>query len=611
MNDKDHKDMVRKLKKSFANGEFESFITHVRFPYFKNLERNARIDFQFPITVLVGQNGTNKSSVIKALFGCPNGKNITRYWFTTETDVFPELQLTDGSSLKPRYIYGYKNEFDKEVEILQTRVNATKQTLDYWETSRPLVGDDMESQAEVALKTGNATRFNKIRKPLVFLDFRSELSAYDRCMYHSDYKVRKKKSGKLITKQEFIRGKSKYIKKAFDENLKSLKLWNKETIVRNITLNPKMIEAVSYVLGRDYQNIRFLEHRFWGARGGTALLSTDQLSYTEAYAGSGEFAVVSLIISLFNAKPNSLVLLDEPEVSLHPGAQKRAMEIIFEIVSEKKHQVVISTHSPTIVNFLPKESIKLFIYDLKTETSKIAQNISADEAFVELGHDLSCRTIITEDKIAAELVKRAIRNDERLRKSFNIIYIPGGAETILSKHLPTYSLVDRKDILFLLDGDKNKKLKPKKIEEISDRDLVTTMKQYFDCELTVNASGNRDGVNKDELKKSQRAVLEYAFKKVHYLPVNTPEEFLISECENQQYLSIINENEWDLEDKDVNKNKIEFLSQKIIGKEKDEISGADVFAVQNILLTTIDYEHVVFKQIRKSLAQALDRGIIE
>ncbi|EDP2820988.1 ATP-binding protein, partial [Salmonella enterica subsp. enterica serovar Oranienburg] len=117
----------------------------------------------------------------------------------------------------------------------------------------------------------------------------------------------------------------------------------------------------------------------WGARGGTALLSTDKLNYTEAFAGSGEFAIVSLVLSLYAAKPNSLILLDEPEVSLHPGAQKRMMEILYSIVDQHKHQVVVSTHSPVIVNLLPKEAIKLFIFDEETETAKIAQNITPDE----------------------------------------------------------------------------------------------------------------------------------------------------------------------------------------------------------------------------------------
>ncbi|WP_146672282.1 AAA family ATPase, partial [Escherichia coli] len=97
-------------------------------------------------------------------------------------------------------------------------------------------------------------------------------------------------------------------------------------------------------------------------RGGTALLSSDKLTYTESFAGSGEFAIVSLILNIYSAKPNSLILLDEPEVSLHPGAQKRMMDVLYSIVEQKKHQVVISTHSPVIVNTLPKDAIKLFVF---------------------------------------------------------------------------------------------------------------------------------------------------------------------------------------------------------------------------------------------------------
>ncbi|EET1586318.1 ATP-binding protein, partial [Escherichia coli] len=168
---------------------------------------------------------------------------------------------------------------------------------------------------------------------------------------------------------------------------------------------------------------------------------------TEAFAGSGEFAIVSLILNIYSAKPNSLILLDEPEVSLHPGAQKRMMDVLYSIVEQKKHQVVISTHSPVIVNTLPKDAIKLFVFDEESETAKIVQNIAPDEAFIELGHDINKKTIIVEDKLAKAIIDKAIKNYERLSLSFSVSYIPGGSETILSKHLPSYAVVERNDIL--------------------------------------------------------------------------------------------------------------------------------------------------------------------
>lgn len=604
-----YKDRIRALQRELEKGDFEPFIQHIRFPYFKNLEMNARIDFQFPITALVGQNGTNKSSVIKALFGCPHGKNITRYWFTTETDEFPDLQLADGSSLKPRYIYGYKNSEGKLIEILQSRINATKHTIDYWETSRPLVGDNMISVSAVSGANSRATRWRKISKGLEFLDFRSEISAFDRCMYHSDFKIRKKKSGNVITKQDYIRSKSKYIKRAFDEKLGSLELWGAETIVKNKTLTQDMVEAVSFILGRNYKAVKFLEHRLWGARGGTALLSTDKLNYTEAFAGSGEFAVVSLVLRLFSAKPKSLILLDEPEVSLHPGAQKRMMEVLYRVVEEHKHQIILSTHSPVLVNLLPKEAIKLFIYDQESESASIAQNISADEAFVELGHDITKKTIVVEDKLAKEIILKAIKTDDYLNKSFNVDFIPGGSETILSKHLPSYALVSRDDILFVLDGDKNKKIKSVRISEIADANLVKFMKEYFGCELVVNASGNHGKVNEKESINLKRQVLEYAIKKVQYLPFDTPEQFLLENCCTEDELNMLGKMVWDTKDKDLFKHKISVLAQTQYAK--DDVDADEIFCFQKILLARLKNDQPILKGIRKIITTALDRGIIK
>jgi hypothetical protein len=589
-------------------GEFEPFIQHIRFPYFKNLELNARIDFNFPITVLVGQNGTNKSSVIKALLGCPHGKSITRYWFTTETDDVPDLVRDDGSVLKPRYIYGYKNSEQRTIEILQTRVNATRQSLDYWETSRPLVSDNMDSVSEVSGAESNATRWKKIKKGLVYLDFRSEISAFDRCMYHSDYKVKTRSNGKRFTKQDFIRSKSKHIKKAFDENLQSLLLWNSEAIVKNVVLKKEHVDKVSYILGRKYKCIKFLEHRLWGTRGGTAMLSTDKLNYTEAYAGSGEFAVVSLVMNLFSAKDKSLILLDEPEVSLHPGAQKRMMELIYSLVEKRKHQVVLSTHSPVLVNMLPKEAVKLFIYDEDTESAKIAQNILPDEAFVELGHDLSERTIITEDKLAKEVIARAIQNEPSLKKSFNIQYVPGGAEAILSKHLPSHAAVGRSDILFLLDGDKNAGLKFPRIEAVSDAELVNKMKDYFGCELVVNASGAKNVANPKELIALRREALAYAFRKVLYLPFDTPERLLIETCCTSEQIDILAQVKWDLTDVEVYKKQIAFLTQQFLGQQ--DVDGNEIFFLQKAMLSKLRLDSQPLASIRKILTEAVDRGII-
>ena len=73
------------------------------------------------------------------------------------------------------------------------------------------------------------------------------------------------------------------------------------------------------------------------------------LKLTELSSGE-QHEVVLLFELLFKAKENSLVLIDEPEISLHVVWQKAFLNDIREIIDLQKIDVVIATHSPQIIN---------------------------------------------------------------------------------------------------------------------------------------------------------------------------------------------------------------------------------------------------------------------
>lgn len=60
--------------------------------------------------------------------------------------------------------------------------------------------------------------------------------------------------------------------------------------------------------------------------------------------------VVMLYELLFQVKPNTLVLIDEPELSLHVVWQQEFLNDLEKIVAWQKIQVIIATHSPQIIN---------------------------------------------------------------------------------------------------------------------------------------------------------------------------------------------------------------------------------------------------------------------
>ncbi|HCM9647998.1 TPA: AAA family ATPase [Enterobacter bugandensis] len=76
---------------------------------------------------------------------------------------------------------------------------------------------------------------------------------------------------------------------------------------------------------------------------------------------TGEFNLITSILGLgFSAEKNSIVLIDEPEVSLHPQWQVDFITMIYEIFKEYNvSHIIISTHSPMIVSAVTGNSLTI------------------------------------------------------------------------------------------------------------------------------------------------------------------------------------------------------------------------------------------------------------
>ena len=66
-------------------------------------------------------------------------------------------------------------------------------------------------------------------------------------------------------------------------------------------------------------------------------------------AGLGEGVISAFVIaaSLYDSKPGETIVIDEPELSLHPSVQKRLIALIEELSSDR--QIIIATHSPYFI----------------------------------------------------------------------------------------------------------------------------------------------------------------------------------------------------------------------------------------------------------------------
>ena len=77
--------------------------------------------------------------------------------------------------------------------------------------------------------------------------------------------------------------------------------------------------------------------------------SPDKLLSLSKLSSGEQHQVVLLYQLIFNTDSNTLVLIDEPEISLHVVWQKQFMEDLLEISKINNMKSIIATHSPQII----------------------------------------------------------------------------------------------------------------------------------------------------------------------------------------------------------------------------------------------------------------------
>lgn len=411
-----------------------------------------------------------------------------------------------------------------------------KRDPDYWEPTKRVASDGMAELPATGFDSrlsGKRDRWNQIKKDVVYLDFRSELSAFDKYIHHQSFDhwtpdATQKRYRAVV--------RSKWIAKALDGM--ALPRQQAAKLIESVRdLDQAEVDTIAAILGKPITRISMVNHRFFGPTGITVRLhlSGTGATYSEAHAGSGEYAVVRLVDAIRKANERSLILLDEPEVSLHPGAQVELMRFIEHEVLLHGHQVVISTHSPSLAAGLPPRAIKVFGFDTaRQRVVLVANGCSATEAFAHLGHTTSASSrprLIVEDELAAELVRASLRRHNPTRlDALDIVPFPGGADGIVQNVLSTVALVGVGKTSILLDGDQlpatasiSRDVKADADAALARRDKTAMLALWSEefhktsPHLHSDSGGARDPEN-------LHACLIWATDHLGYLPGKTPEE---------------------------------------------------------------------------------------
>lgn len=533
-------DIIAKIKEDFNNGKFDNFITEINLPYFKNIKIGSKINFTFPLTVLIGQNGCGKSSCLQAIKGCPEGNSPSENWFSTPIDEITQKDVSSKypkiSAVWPTIWYKYINN-NIEYEVLYQAVYR-KNDPDYWEKREPVQSYGMTTKV----------RDPRISKNVVYIDFRGELSAFDKYFYFGERHTKPNISANK--KQDYLRYQGQKLKKVFNESKQYVIPHSNGAKYYNelpIDFTEKELECINQILGKNYTEAKLVYHHLFESYGASILFKTDNLNYSEAFAGSGEMSASILVYKVLNASEGSLILLDEPEVSLHPLAQEKLRDFLLSQILEKRLQVVVSTHSPSFVNGLPKESIKVFREEISGAFEVLA-NVSYQAAFKVVGFSLlSTPVIFVEDNLAKNIII-AVRDKYKEEESINYENISirtnfGGADNLYQDAASLATRFDEsvnKNYYFALDGDKETETKFLNLNTISDSEISLSLLEDNIKNVTGISKMSKLFVNDSNtpnhiLIEQRKAFINYGKNHLSYLPASKPEEIIWSDeyCKNK------------------------------------------------------------------------------
>lgn len=373
---------INKLSEQFAEGKWPKFIEKINIKGLRSWN-DKTIEFKFPVVAVVGENGTGKSTLLKAAACAYEGNTKERTFYPT--DFFIETQWEKIKDVKIEYSIKFG-------EIRQELTYSKKE--ERWRTNKP--------------RQKNDTFILEISRTLPL----DATAGYARMA---------KLAAREISRSE---------------------------------ITDEYKERLSYILGKEYHKASFATTEF-DAKKQVGLLTREFGDVSQYHQGAGEDTTLDLMRTLQDLPNYSLLIIDEVEASLHPKSQRRLIQFLLWFARQKKCQIIISTHSPYILQELPREARIMIMTGI--QGINIVPGITPEFAMSKLDDgDYPELDIIVEDSEAGiwlrEIVAFADEHDEILPR---IRFTPVGPSNVVQimgklgheKRLPYKSIA-------FVDGDK-------------------------------------------------------------------------------------------------------------------------------------------------------------
>ena len=405
---RDHARINQYVDKTFEGkvSFFPRFFDKIRFEHFRHID-DAELVFKNPVTVISGTNRSGKTSFLMAI-ACShyhfmrrkveNGNVVRARWSDVMRFTSKDLQTHDWT-----YYVSYREGSNVVVDKRGQRKLNTKK----WNG--------------VAKKEGQIGRpsheGDETGRYVCFID------------------MNRINPGRHLSNSNFQ--KARFL------------------VSRHLTKGAEIEEYLSYVFEKDI-SVKLI----CKAEDGFVYELIAGGNYSSFNTASGEDAVLNMLVDILAMPNESLVLIDEIEIGLHPKLQRRLMDVIFRIARKNKIQFIVTTHSYAIMDSVEPSS-RIFL-DIHNGDVEVKQDITTEEALTRIDSERFPRaSVYVEDEISEAIVRRAVSmlNVEYPGFARLVCVVPVGSANMTYDYFKNRQRLSDKDrfhriSLCVLDGDK-------------------------------------------------------------------------------------------------------------------------------------------------------------
>jgi predicted ATPase len=209
------------------------------------------------------------------------------------------------------------------------------------------------------------------------------------------------------------------------------------------------VQRFSSVMGRRYESARMALSNVDDERE-IPVVSRHGTEYSGYHQGSGEITIMELLKK--DLPKYGLLLIDEIESSLHPRSQRRLIRELAEQCRTQEAQVILTTHSPYILDELPLHA-RMYILETKG-VKKVISGISPEFAMTKMDDDLHPEADIYVEDVAAQIMIEEILAIHGPDVFIRCAVVPYGAANVgFSLGQMVEKQLFRRPTVVFIDGD--------------------------------------------------------------------------------------------------------------------------------------------------------------